>query len=384
MGLCLKIGVLGGGQLGRMLALAGGPLGMSLRFLYPDPEACGAAFGEHVCASFGDAGALARFAAGLDAATLEFENVPASCVRALASLTTVHPAASALEVAQDRLKEKTLFSAMGLGVHPYAAVGSAAELRAALAHVGLPAVLKTRSMGYDGKGQGVIRSDAALEADWERITAHGKRSDGAGVPCLVESMVAFERELSIVAVRGRDGSFASYPLVQNHHTGGILRTTIAPAPGVTPELQRQAEGHARAVMERLGYVGVLAIEFFDLGEKHAAGARLLANEMAPRVHNTGHWTIEGAATSQFENHLRAVAGLPLGSCEARGHSVMVNLIGTIPNLSELLAISGAHVHVYGKSPRPGRKVGHVTVTAGSADEAAHLASRVQGLVGPPK
>jgi len=376
----VKIGVLGAGQLGRMLALAGGPLGLSLRFLDPDPEACAAAFGEHVCASFDDEAALARFAQGLDAATLEFENVPLSCVQALSSLTTVYPGPVALAAAQDRLSEKTLFSGLGLGVHAYAPVASAAEVHGALSHVGLPAVLKTRSMGYDGKGQGVIRSDTDLQADWDRITSHGRQQGEASVRCLVESMVAFERELSLVAVRGRSGEFGAYPLVANIHSGGILRTTIAPAPGVAPELQRLAEAHARAIMEHLGYVGVLAIEFFDLGAGHGTASRLLANEMAPRVHNTGHWTIEGAQTSQFENHLRAVAGLPLGSCEARGHSVMVNLIGSVPEVRELLAIKDAHVHIYGKSARPGRKVGHVTATANDAQVAAAIAARVQALV----
>jgi 5-(carboxyamino)imidazole ribonucleotide synthase len=379
----LKIGVLGGGQLGRMLALAGGPLDLSLRFLDPDPHACAAAFGEHHAASFDDGASIAAFARGLDAATLEFENVPASCVRELAKHVAVYPGASALEVAQDRLAEKRLFAQMGLAVPTFAPVASPDELLAALDVVGLPAVLKTRRMGYDGKGQGVIRDRAGAGEVWERVTAHaphaGTGAAATPVLCLVESMVAFERELSLVAVRGHDGAFGAYPLVRNQHRDGILRTTIAPAPGVSDALQREAEGHARAIMDRLEYVGVLAIELFDMGAAAGKGPRLLGNEMAPRVHNSGHWTIEGAFTSQFENHLRAVAGLPLGSCEPCGHSVMVNLIGEAPALRDLLAIRGAHVHMYGKAPRPGRKIGHVTVVAASADDAARAASEVIAL-----
>jgi 5-(carboxyamino)imidazole ribonucleotide synthase len=261
----------------------------------------------------------------------------------------VFPPPAALEAAQDRLAEKELFTAVGLPVPTYAPVDSLDGLDDALEQLGVPAVLKTRRLGYDGKGQAVIRDPLLAEDAWRSV---------GEVPCLVEALVPFARELSIVAVRGRDGAVASYPVVENHHRDGILRLTRAPAPGSDPSLQEAAEAHVRAVMTELGYVGVLAIELFHVG------GSLLANEMAPRVHNSAHWTIEGAETSQFENHLRAVCGLPLGPTDGVGVSAMVNLIGTMPDREALLAVPGAHLHDYGKEPRPGRKLGHVTVRAG--------------------
>jgi 5-(carboxyamino)imidazole ribonucleotide synthase len=347
----MLIGVLGAGQLGRMLALAGTPLGMRFRFLDPAPGSPAGQVGDQVVGEYDDPAALGEFCRGLDAATWEFENVPVEAARFVAERAPMFPAPVALEVGQDRLREKDLFREVGLEVHAYAPASSEQEFHEALARVGLPAVVKTRRGGYDGKGQALVREPADAPGAWAAL---------GGVPVLVERFVPFDREVSIIAVRGRDGAFAAYPLVENVHRGGILRVSRAPAPGVTSELQHRAEGYARAIMERLGYVGVLAIEFF------VAGGELLANEMAPRVHNSGHWTIEGAETSQFENHVRAVAGLPLGSTAPCGQSVMVNLIGSVPPAAEVLAVPGAHLHVYGKAPRAGRKVGHVTVHAENA------------------
>jgi 5-(carboxyamino)imidazole ribonucleotide synthase len=363
----MLVGVLGAGQLGRMLALAGLPLDMRFRFLDPDPDAPGAAVGEHILGSFTDAAAVARFADGLDVATFEFENVPVSCVESLAGLR-VWPSAFALNVAQDRVSEKKFFQKAQLAVHPYAPVDDLASLCRALGkEVGIPAVLKTRRGGYDGKGQAVIRSIDDAERAWDAI---GQR------PAIVESLVPFSRELSVVAVRGIDGSFRAYPIVENHHKGGILRTSIAPATGVPMDIEQAANDHCRALMEAMSYVGVLAVEFFE------HNGSLLANEMAPRVHNSGHWTIEGAATSQFENHLRAIAGLPLGGTSPRGHSVMLNLIGGSPDPAAILAIPGAHLHLYGKASRPGRKIGHVTVVDNDPAKAAATAARVREIIQP--
>ncbi len=362
----MLVGVLGAGQLGRMLALAGLPLGMRFRFLDPDPDAPGAAVGEHIVGSFTDPEAVARFADGLDVATFEFENVPVACVESLAGRLKVWPSAFALNVAQDRISEKKFFQKAELAVHPYAPVDDLSSLRRALENeVGTPAVLKTRRGGYDGKGQAVIRTIDDAERAWHAI---GQRW------AIVEALVPFSRELSVVAVRGIDGSFRAYPIVENQHKGGILRTSIAPATGVPPQIERAANDHCRSLMEAMSYVGVLAVEFFE------HNASLLANEMAPRVHNSGHWTIEGAVTSQFENHLRALAGLPLGDTSARGHSVMLNLIGGSPDPAAILAIPGAHLHLYGKASRPGRKIGHVTIADNDPAKGAATAAKVREFI----
>lgn len=360
----MLIGVLGGGQLGRMLALAGLPLGLRFRFLDPSPEAPARDVGDLVVGDFADAGAVGRFCTGLDAATYEFENVPGATVAEVARHVPVRPGVRALEAGQDRLAEKTLFRGCGLPVHDFAAADSARELAGVVAAMGLPLVAKTRRMGYDGKGQMVLRTPDDTATCWNALGC---------VPLLVERLVTFERELSVVACRDQRGRFGAYPLTQNTHEAGILRLSFAPAPGVDPMLQRTAERYAKAVMDTLDYVGVLAIEFFD------AGGVLLANEMAPRVHNSGHWTIDGAGVSQFENHCRAVAGLPPGDCAARGYSAMVNLIGHIPAAAEVLAIPGAHLHLYGKAPRPGRKVGHVTVIGADSDAVRAGAARIAAM-----
>jgi 5-(carboxyamino)imidazole ribonucleotide synthase len=360
------IGVLGGGQLGRMLALAGYPLGLRFRFLDPAPEAPVEELAELVVGRFDDLDVLARFPAGLDVITYEFENVPVEAVRHLARAVRVYPPVTALEVSQDRLLEKELFRRVGLTPAPFAAVDTLDDLERAVAALGLPAVLKTRRLGYDGKGQVVLRVPADVRVAWRAL---------GGVPLVLEGFIAFDRELSQVAVRGRDGSVALYPLVENHHREGILRRTIAPAPGASADLQQQAGEATRRVLAELNYVGVLAIEFFQKGQT------LIANEMAPRVHNSGHWTIEGARTSQFENHLRAVLGWPLGPAEAVGYSAMVNLIGTLPNAPAVLAVPGAHLHFYGKKQRPGRKVGHATVWADTPELVQERLRQLEAIVG---
>ncbi len=364
------VGVLGAGQLGRMLALAGYPLGLRFRFLDPAPEAPAGQVAERCAAPFDDPARIERFVQGLDVVTYEFENVPVELPRWLGGRVPVYPPPAALEVSQDRLHEKTLFGRLGLPTAPFVAVDTRADLDRALAALGTPAVLKTRRFGYDGKGQVVLRSPDDAGRAWEAL---------GGVPLLLEGFVAFERELSVLAARGQDGQTVFYPLVENHHGGGILRLSRAPAPGLTPPLQALAEDYAGRVLRELGYVGVLAIEFF------ARAGKLVANEMAPRVHNSGHWTIEGAETSQFENHLRAILGLPLGSTQTPGPCAMVNLIGTLPGVRDVLAIPGAHLHLYGKTPRPGRKLGHVTLrgpTPAIVEE--RLALLTAALGGPPE
>ena len=315
------VACIGGGQLGRMLGLAGLPLGLRFRFLDPASDACAAALGEHVVADYGDPVALEALAAGADVVTYEFENVP---VEAAARVGAV-PGVAALEWGQDRLREKELFRSLGI---PTARFGDLDE-------TGLPAIVKTRRLGYDGKGQRRVDAIEPL-ADTE----------------LAEELVAFDRELSIVGVRGRDGDTRFWPVGENVHRDGILRVTRAPAVAAP---QVEAEAICTALLDALRYVGVLAVELFEVD------GRLLANEFAPRVHNTGHWTIDGAVTSQFENHLRAILGLPLGSTEGQAACVMVNLIGTAPELEALAALPGARIHLYGKAPRPGRKLGHVTL-----------------------
>ena len=357
----MSIGILGGGQLGYMLALAGYPFGLRFRFLDPSPEAPVGRIAPRVTGDFSDRAALEKFAHGLEVVTYEFENVPVDAVHFLAKKVSVFPPPGALEAAQDRLREKQLFEKLSIATTEFASVPASSDLDLALKKVGLPAVLKTRRMGYDGKGQWLLRTQEDV-----RMAKDGLPR----LPFIAERLVPFTRELSVLAVRGKAGETAFYPLVENHHRNGILRLSLAPAPGVGPEIQKAAEDAARKVLESLQYVGVLAIEFFECDGK------LLANEMAPRVHNSGHWTIEGAVTSQFENHLRAINGFPLGSTTPIGASAMINLIGELPVSAQVLAIPSAHLHLYGKEPRPGRKLGHVTLRAPFLDQ---LTSRFSAL-----
>lgn len=373
----MLIGILGGGQLGRMLALAAYPLGIRCRFLDPAPDSPAGQVGELIVGDYDDPAALARFAKGLDRATFEFENVPESTTRQLAALhVPVYPPPLSLRTCQDRLEEKQLFRDLGIPTANFAPADSVESLRQAVATVGLPCVIKTRRLGYDGKGQAVVRTPADVDAAWQRL--------GAAAPpgfhgLIVEQFVRFEREVSIIAVRDHAGGHAFYPVTENVHQiepasgGGILRLSKAPAPGAGPIVERDARRYASLVLDRLGHIGVLAIEFF-LTRDAQSQAHLVANETAPRVHNSGHWTMNACAADQFENHIRAVAGLPLGDCTLTGCAAMVNLIGVAPASAALLQVRGAHVHLYGKDPRPGRKLGHVNL-AGPSWEAIDPALR---------
>ena len=356
------IAVLGGGQLGLMLGQAGKPLGLDFRFLDPSAEAPAAAVGPVVVGALDSVGALDAVAEGADVVTYEWEGVPAGSARHLSYTHRVAPGIRALEVSQDRLAEKSLFRSLSVPTAEYDTVDDRDGLSAAVARLNLPAVLKTRTGGYDGKGQYLLRTAADLEPAWAAL---------GGVPLILESFVAFRRELSIVAARGDDGTIACWPVVENQHRDGILRVTLAPARGWTPGLQAEAESCAIAVLEALDFVGVGCVELFET--EHA----LLANELAPRVHNSGHWTIEGARTSQFENHLHAILGQPLGPTDPVGFSAMVNCIGTLPDPAAVLKLEHAHLHVYGKAERPGRKLGHVTLTG--PDEES-LAPRLEQLL----
>ena len=358
------LGVLGGGQLARMLALAAAPLGVKTLAVDSSADACAGQVAPLVVADWTDYAALEAFAARVDVVTFDFENVPAETAHRLAERVAVFPAPRALAVAQDRLAEKTLFRECGLPTPEFMTVDTREQLDQALAAVGAPAILKTRRLGYDGKGQFRLREPADADAAWAALGAQASKHG-----LILEAFVPFERELSVLAVRGRDGDFRTWPLTRNWHVDGVLSMSLAPAPDIDL-LQPRATELARTLAERLDYVGVFALELF------VRDGELLGNEMAPRVHNSGHWTIEGAHTSQFENHVRAVLGLPLGDTGARGMSAMFNWIGELPDLSAVLQAVDAHWHDYGKQERPGRKVGHATVCA---PDAGQLAARLGGI-----
>jgi 5-(carboxyamino)imidazole ribonucleotide synthase len=359
----MNIGIIGAGQLGRMLALAGFPLGLGFRFLDPNEDAPSGQLAPLVVGAYDDPASLERLATDADLITYEFENVPVEALGTITGLRPCFPPPEALRVSQDRLLEKELFGRLGIPTPDYRSVDSAAELRVAVAEIGLPCVLKTRRLGYDGRGQRVLRKLSDLPPAWRAL---------GGVPLILEGFVDFDCEVSIVGARSTSGEIRAYPLVTNTHREGILRTTVAPWDG--GRLGALALRYLRRVLREFDYVGVLAIELFVQRD------RLIANEMAPRVHNTGHWTIEGAATSQFENHLRAILGLPLGDTRATGYSAMVNFIGSMPDRAGLLALPGVHFHDYGKEPRAGRKLGHCTVVAATAAERDKLLRRVLRLV----
>ncbi len=342
------IGIIGAGQLGRMLAMAGYPLGEKFRLLDPSADAPAGQLADIIVGAYDDPEALSRLAAGCSVVTYEFENVPVVAAEQLQHSVPVYPPPAALRASQDRVEEKTFLNNNTIKTAPWAAVNSRAELEAAIQKIGVPGVLKTRRMGYDGKGQAVIRDTSSADKAWELLGAQ---------PLIYEGFVAFERELSCLAVRNKSGAFACYPLAENWHHDGILRLSIAPAPQLSPALQQQAQANAERIMSALNYVGVLAVEYFQVGNE------LIANEMAPRVHNSGHWSIEGAECSQFENHIRAITNLPLGSTVINGVTAMLNIIGDFPNMKKLLEIPGVHFHHYGKAPRAGRKIGHITVVA---------------------
>ena len=364
----LVLGVLGGGQLARMLALAAAPLGIKTLVVDGSADACAGQVAPLVVAEWTDYAALEAFAAQVDAVTFDFENVPAETARWLAERVAVFPSPQALAAAQDRLAEKTLFRECGLQTPEFMAVDSRKDLDQALAKIGAPAILKTRRLGYDGKGQFRLKTIDDANAAWMAL---GEQAATLGL--ILEAFVPFERELSVIAVRSRDGDFRTWPLTQNWHVDGVLSMSLAPA-GDIDELQQRATALAKTLAERLDYVGVFALELF------VKNGDLLGNEMAPRVHNSGHWTIEGAHTSQFENHVRAVLGLPLGDIGARGVSTMFNWIGDLPDAAPVLRAMDAHWHDYGKQARPGRKVGHATLCAPAARElAARLTELAEAL-----
>ncbi|MGG6461731.1 5-(carboxyamino)imidazole ribonucleotide synthase [Solilutibacter silvestris] len=365
------VGILGGGQLARMMALAGAPLG--LRFLVLDSvvDACAGQFAPMVVGDYTDEAALAEFASRIDIATFDFENVPAQSAQWLTDRVPVFPNPRALGLTQDRLAEKTLFRELGIPVPDFMDVPDRAALDAAVKTIGAPCILKTRRLGYDGKGQFRLRDDRAetLDAAWDALGAQASRTG-----LILEAFVPFEAEASVVAVRGRDGEFRAWPLTRNWHVDGVLSASLAPA-GFPVELEAQATAYARTLAESLDYVGVFALELF------VRDGRLMANEIAPRVHNSGHWTIEGAETSQFQNHLRAVLGLPLGSTRMVGHACMLNWIGSMPDANPVLAEIGGHWHDYGKEARAGRKVGHATLRDDSTQALADALRRVGAALG---
>jgi 5-(carboxyamino)imidazole ribonucleotide synthase len=343
----MTVGIVGGGQLGRMLALAGYPLGLDFLFLDRAADTPGGQVAPILCGEFTDPALLAQLAKASDVVTFDWENISVDALRTLKG-AKICPPIPALAAAQDRVSEKQLFEKLRIPTTRWRNVENKEQLLAAAKEIGLPGVIKTRRLGYDGKGQAVVRTLADLERAWNEL---------GSAPLLYEDWVPFEREVSVIGARSRRGEIAIYPLNDNVHSQGILRLTRAPFGSL--KLQRLAGKYLERVLTHFRYVGVLTIEFF------VHRGALVANEMAPRVHNSGHWTLEGAATSQFENHLRAIVGLPLGSTRALGHSAMVNLIGKMPPAARLLAYEGLHLHDYGKEPRPGRKLGHCTFVESS-------------------
>lgn len=339
----MKIGILGGGQLAQMMAIVGKKYDHEFKFLSNDIDSCAAPYGELLCASFDDLGAQDYLAQWADVVTYEFENVPSALVQRIESKVSLNPSSSALAVASDRLQEKNLFRTLGIPTAAFFPVESLTQLNEGFLRLGKAAIVKTRTQGYDGKGQALLEHPEQTEVSWQKL---GK------VPCIIEEKVAFKREVSIIAVRNSLGEIVFYPLSENIHRDGILRLSIA---RIDDPFQQQAEMMIRQIMEHLNYVGTMALELFQVGDT------LIANELSPRVHNSGHWTIEGAETSQFDNHLRAICGLPLGQTMAKQTSAMVNLIGKLPSEKAIADIENATFHSYGKQERLGRKLGHITL-----------------------
>lgn len=358
----MKIGVIGGGQLGRMLALAGTPLGQQFAFLDPAPDACAQALGEHIRADYSDTDHLRQLAEEVDLVTFEFESVPAETVAFLSQFVPVYPNAESLRIGRDRWFEKSMFQDLGIPTPDFADIQSQADLDTAVARIGLPAVMKTRTLGYDGKGQKVLRQPDDVAGAFAEL---------GSVPCILEGFVPFTGEVSLIAVRAHDGETRFYPLVHNNHENGILKLSIA---STAHPLQAQAENYVSKVLDKLDYVGVMAFEFFEVD------GGLKANEIAPRVHNSGHWTIEGSECSQFENHLRAIAGLPLGSTATLGEAAMLNFIGEVPEASKVTAIEQCHLHHYGKAFKAGRKVGHATLRCADMATLKARIAEVEALI----
>ena len=346
-----RVGIVGAGQLGRMLALAGYPIGVRCLFLDRSDDTPGAQVAPSLIGELEDPTLLAELAARSDVVTFDWENISGAALQPLEKITRVRPPRAALQASQDRLAEKALFTSLKIPVAAHAALGTLQELQRAVKNIGLPGVLKTRRLGYDGKGQFVLRAPADVQRAWHAI---------GGADLIYEKFQNFSREVSLIGARSAAGRTVFYPLSANTHGGGILRYSVAPFGNAA--LERAARVYLQRVMKALDYIGVLTIEFF------VVKGRLVANEMAPRVHNSGHWSIEGCVTSQFENHLRAVCDLPLGSTRALGATAMINFLGVMPQRERLLAIDGLAYHDYGKTPRPGRKLGHCTILKRSAKE----------------
>ncbi|MBP9773021.1 MAG: 5-(carboxyamino)imidazole ribonucleotide synthase [Candidatus Peribacteraceae bacterium] len=360
------IGILGGGQLGMMLGESAKKLGLMCVFLDPADKPPAAKTGEVIKAKYDDEAALKQLADRCDVITYEFENVPVSAVKYLEGLgKTVYPKMDALETAQDRVFEKSLFEKIGIPTPPFKAVKTEQDLYAAMEIIGVPAVMKTCRQGYDGKGQAIIKTSGDVLPAWNKLQ---------GLELVIEKFISFQRELSMICVRSTTGETAFYPLNENVHRQGILRITRSPTT-VTPAVQAQAESYAKKLLDHFNYIGVLTIEFCDVD------GQLMAIEMAPRVHNSGHWTIEGAQTSQFENHLRAITGQPLGPTQATGSCAMLNIIGIEPTLASLIGQPGVYIHMYGKQPQPGRKLGHITLVAQKPAVLQEMIKVVQQVIG---
>jgi len=349
----MKIGVLGAGQLGRMLAIAAYPLGHQMAFTANSEDEPSVLLGKAFI-SDGTQDSTEQLTSASEVITFESENTDVEIVKKISKKTPVYPGAKSLFTTQHRGREKAIFDNLGIPCAPYQMVNSLADLQTAVDAIGLPAILKTATEGYDGKGQFVIRSDDQLEKAW--LSMHG-------VDAILEGFVNFKRELSLIAVRGIDNSHKYYPLVENTHHNGILRLTTAPAENISVKVQEQAEHYMQTLLDEMEHVGVLTIELFETSDG------LVVNEMAPRVHNSGHWSIEGARTSQFENHVRAITGSPLGETAClQQYCAMINIIGEHGPVDKVLELGNAHLHLYGKSERKGRKLGHITITANTLSE----------------
>lgn len=360
----MRIGILGAGQLARMLSLAAYPLGFQTLCIDPTQEACASQVTDVITADFTDENALKKFLDQVDCVTYETENIPLASAEFISKHRPLFPSPEVLKISQDRLYEKTLFQELEIPVAEFHKIDNLEDLEDAIQKIGFPAVLKTRRFGYDGKGQFVLKSSSDIEKAWALFSNHHPE-------LILEKWIPFQQEVSLIAVRNTASEICFYPLTRNEHREGILR--FSEAPYHHADLEKQAQNYMRALLEHFNYVGVLTIEFFD------ADGELLANEMAPRVHNSGHWTIEGAQTSQFENHVRAICNLPLGSSEMQGPSAMFNCIGNEPSAQDILSIPGAHFHSYGKAPKPQRKLGHVTLVGNSAEKYAVSLKKLKAL-----
>lgn len=360
------IGIFGGGQLGRMMAQSALPLNIQCTFFEQQKDCPSSVLGKVYSPQ--DDNALQDFINSADVFSLEFENTPVQDVDVLTQQKTLYPPRQALATAQNRLAEKALFDELNIPVAPYRAVHSLDDLQSAVQQLGLPIVLKTATGGYDGKGQFVIREQQDINQAWQELSPAGA--------LIAEGFIKFNREVSIIAVRGQNGEVKTWDLAENHHHHGILSHSIVPAPK-SEHLQPVAQDYISRLLNHLNYVGVLTLELFVTNDG------LLANEIAPRVHNSGHWTIEGAICSQFENHIRAVAGLPLGSTETVRPNVMVNIIGQHPNSADVLALNGAHLHLYNKSERQGRKLGHITLMPNDSQQLSNLCQQLAKILPNP-